>query len=66
MPDLVQISYAMRKYRHEHNMTQRDLAAYLNNKCTNVMVCGWEKVVHKPSPKWVQIMRERGVISKRK
>jgi len=57
-----EIAYAIKKYRRDNNMTQGDLAAYLNNKCTIPMISDWENLKHAPGSRWVKIMRDREVL----
>jgi len=54
------ISLKLREFRIMRGMKQKDLAAYLG--CKPETVNRWEKYRNKPSGKWVNVMRERGVL----
>ncbi len=58
--DTSDISLKLREFRIMRNMKQKDLAAYLG--CKPETVCRWEKYKVKPSGKWVNVMRERGIM----
>lgn len=55
-----EISYRLRRHRVLNDMTQEDLAAFLG---TNVyQIVRWELCKNKPQKKWIDRMKERGVL----
>ena len=55
------IAVTLRAFRHYEGIGQRELAAFLG--CRVEQVCRWERGRNKPQRKWLDRMKERGVLS---
>lgn len=55
-----EISKALIGFRYERAMTQQHLASFLG--CRVEQVNRWEKGHNMPRKKWLEVMRQRGVL----